>query len=82
MTVQPTEPSLTITFNKADLEYIRGITQNYHGYPDMDEPSNDQHIRMQLFVAVSRALGQNMQSDGSIVRATPQFTTTTGVQLL
>ena len=73
MIIQPTEPSLTITFNKAELEYIRNITQNYCGPNMTDELDTDQFIRKQLFVAVSRALGYNMQSDGTIPREPIKF---------
>lgn len=65
MTIQPTEPSLTITLNKDELIYLSSITQNYL----LGEIESAKHtaIRMQLFVAASRALGYNMQPDGSII---------------
>lgn len=71
MTIQPTNPTLTITFDESELRYLRGITQNYCGSEITDELDKDQAIRKQLFVAVSRALGYNMQNDGSINRSFP-----------
>lgn len=68
MTIQSTKPTLTITFDEYELNYLRGITQNYCGSEGTDELDKDQVIRKQLFVAVSRALGYNMLDDGSINR--------------
>ena len=68
MTIQPTRPSLTITLDESELNYIRGMTQNYCGPEGTDELDKDQAIRRELFIAVSRALGYDMQTDGSIKR--------------
>lgn len=69
MTIQPTKPTLTITFDESELNYLRRITQNYCGSEGADELDEDQVIRKQLFVAVSRALGYSMLADGSINRS-------------
>ena len=73
MTIHKQEPTLTVTLNKQELEYIMGITQNFCGTVGCDEEEEDAEIRKQLFIATSRALGYNMQADGSIPRGSSIF---------
>jgi len=73
MIIQPNEPSLTVTFNKAELEYIMKITQEYQGHYDTEESDTDHEIRQQLFVAVSIALEYNIRPN-KVIKRTPKYT--------
>ncbi len=63
MKIQQPTKTLTITFNEAEIRYIRDITQNYMGANDANSAEGD--IRLALFIATSEALGVNRNPNGS-----------------
>jgi len=60
------EKELTLKLNEIELRYIREFTQNYMGEPNLESPE-EKEIRLNLFVACSRALGYWMDDEGKIV---------------
>lgn len=60
------EPSLTVTFNKAELEYLVDITQSYCEWSRSYENESDTIIREKLFALASRALGYSINCNGTL----------------
>ena len=65
MKIEQPQKQMTITFNEKELQFLREITQNsFH----KEESVRNHKIRLELFVAVSRALGYNIDTQGNILR--------------
>lgn len=41
MKIETPEPIITVTFNKEEIEFLRGLTQNYLG-ENLDEPVKEE----------------------------------------
>ena len=64
MIVKSPEPTLTITLNIKEIKWLRDASQN----SEIGEPEDQSKIRLAFFVASARALGYEMNDDGSANR--------------
>ena len=65
MKVNKPEPTLHIELDKHEIEVLRDITQN----PPIDLIEKDKQVLLNIWVACSRALGYNVNSDGTANRS-------------
>jgi len=66
MEVIEPKKQLILKLEEDEIRYLKALTQNYLG--DDEEPSKDKKIRTQLFVHCSRAMGYEINDDGSMKR--------------
>ena len=62
--ITPEVTTYTVELTKAEVKFIRDLTQNYH--PETD--SVQAALFKELFVGMSRILGYDMADDGAIKR--------------
>ena len=65
MTIEKSEPTLTLTLNAKEIKWLKDISQN----SEPGEPEEQSKIRLSFFVASARALGYAMNDDGSATRS-------------
>ena len=65
MTIEKSEPTLTMTLNKRELKWLKDISQN----SEPSEQEEQSKIRLSFFVASARALGYAINDDGSATRS-------------
>lgn len=67
-----TKPNLVLELNEDDLKVLRDCTQNFNTsiYKDTEysESPKEKSIRLKLYVEASRALGYDVNDDGSLSR--------------
>jgi len=62
-----TKKNLVLELDEDEITFIRNLTQNYLGEPG-DETQKEKKLRLSFFVASSRALGYDINDDGSVNR--------------
>ena len=65
--ITSTKKNLVLELDETELRFLKDLTQNYNGEPG-DETEKENKLRLSFFVAASKALGYDMNSDGSINR--------------
>ena len=66
--VQTPQDTFTVELTRAEVEMIKGLTQNYRGEnPDL-ESTVEKKVRTNLFVGSMRLLGYNIKDDGTMLR--------------
>lgn len=62
-----TKKNLVLELDEDEITFIRNLTQNYLGEQG-DETQKEKKLRLSFFVASSRALGYDINDDGSVNR--------------
>ena len=64
MIIGKPEPTLTITLNEKEIKWIKDISQN----SELSETEEESKLRLSFFIAAAKALGYNINDDGSANR--------------
>jgi len=67
-----TKKNLVLELDETEIKFLRDLTQKYLGDPG-DETDAEHKIRLDFFVVASRALGYDMNEDGSVPRSSDRM---------
>lgn len=66
--VEKPQDIFTVELTRAEVEMIRGLTQNYTSGRPYEESEKERTTRLGLFVGAMRLLGYDIKADGTLLR--------------